>query len=128
MYYSKFNDKNPNLQKLFPQGVPVYNSTPDEFQELYDETGELLDIIPAFRVNFKAMTKDDELKLLNLCATAMDDPHFIQGIFRLLDNGWLTIPEDWIESVVWRAGEKVFCFKCDGNPTLIEQPILHSFV
>lgn len=128
MYYSKFNDKNPNLQKLFPQGVPVYNSTPDEFQELYDETGELLDIIPAFRVNFKAMTKDDELKLLNLCASAMDDPHFIQGMFRLLDNGWLTIPEDWIESVLWRVGDNVFCFKCDGNPTLIEKPILHSFV
>ncbi len=112
MYYLILKTENPELNKLFPHGVPVFDSAPDEFIEIYDENGcDFLDIQPAFRINIAGLTPEQELRLLNQYATEMADCNFIVGNFHLLEKGWLLIPEDQVESVVWREGKSAFRFE-----------------
>ncbi|MBD1923661.1 hypothetical protein H6F77_21675 [Microcoleus sp. FACHB-831] len=113
MYYLILNNQNPELKDVFPQGVPTFGSTPDDFIEIYDEYGCELDIQRAFRVNIAGLTTEQELNLFNLYASTGDDPQLVVCDFQLLEQGWVTIPEDQVESVVWREGEKVFCFGYD---------------
>lgn len=117
MFYLILHNHNKNLKNLFPEGVPTFKSTPDDFIETYNEFGEL-DIQRAFRVNMEGLTKQQELKLFNLYASAMDDPSFIKGCFRLLQKGWVRIPEDEVKSVVWREGEKVFLLPYEKDAAL----------
>lgn len=120
MYYLILNDLNPELKELFPQGVPAYGPAPDEFVEIYDSyTWELIDIQPAFRVNLKGLTKDEELQLFNHYASILNDPHFIKSSFRLLEKNLEPIPADCVELVAWREGKKVFCFECDKTPAVL---------
>jgi hypothetical protein len=121
MYFLILNDLDPELQDLFPEGVPTFSATPDEFVEIYDESGlELVDIQPAFRVNLGGLSADRELKLLAAYTSELNDPHFIRGCFKLLDKGWVTIPEDRVASVVWRYGDYVFSAVRDGSSAIAD--------
>lgn len=111
MYYLLLNDGDSELQTLFPQGIPTFGSQPDEFVEIYDEESfELTDIQPAYRVNLQGLTADEELKLFHLFASEVNDAEFVRRSFMLLENGWVVIPEEEIEAVIWREGECVFSF------------------
>ncbi len=47
MYYAYLTVPNHEFEELFPQGVPTFGFTPDDFMEIYDGcTGELVDIEP----------------------------------------------------------------------------------
>jgi hypothetical protein len=114
MYYVLINSKNLELKELFPEGIPSFGPTPDDFIEIYDEsTFELLDIQPAFRVNVKGLTTQQELRLFNFYAATADDPQMVIDSFKLLESGWVTIPVEEVQSVIWREGEKVFAFTGD---------------
>lgn len=114
MYYLILSQQNEELSQLFPEGAPTFDANPDDFIEIYDPiSGELIDVQPSFRVNLEGLTPDMELKLFQKYAAGTDDPKFVQSSFELLSRGWLTIPVDEVESVVWRDREKVFCFECD---------------
>jgi hypothetical protein len=114
MYYVLINSKNLELKELFPEGIPSFGPNPDDFIEIYDEsTFELLDIQPAFRVNVKGLTTQQELRLFNFYAATADDPQMVIDSFKLLESGWVTIPVEEVESVIWREGEKVFAFTGD---------------
>lgn len=114
MYYLLLNHQNQELKSLFPEGIPSFGPNPDDLIEIYDEfTYELTDVQPAFRVNVKQLTTEQELKLFNLYAATADDPQMVLDSFQLLENGWVTIPVEEVESVLWREGERVFAFGGD---------------
>ena len=114
MYYLILNQQNEELFELFPEGAPTFDANPDDFIEIYDPiSGELIDVQAAFRLNLEGLTPDMELKLFQKYAAGTDDPKFVQSSFEFLSRGWLTIPVDEVESVVWRERERVFCFECD---------------
>lgn len=117
MYYAYLKDWNHDhhqeLKASCPQGIPIFGDCPDDFLEIYDEYGELLDIQPAFRVNLAGLTPEAELRLFSHYASGTDDPRFVEGCFKLLDKGWVTIPEYEVELVVWRAREEVVCIESD---------------
>ncbi|MDF0552628.1 hypothetical protein [Kamptonema sp. UHCC 0994] len=114
MYYLLINNQNQELKELFPEGIPSFGATPDDFIEIYDELSyELIDVQPAFRVNVKGLTTQQELRLFNLYAANADDPQMIVDSFQLLEHGWVTIPVEEVESVLWREGERVFAFGGD---------------
>lgn len=125
MYYAYLTVPNHEFEELFPQGVPTFGFTPDDFIEIYDGcTGELVDIEPAFRVNRAGLTWDQELALFQEYTAIMNDPLFVQGMFRLLDSGWFTISESQVQSVVWRDREEIFCFQYHKNQTMDANPLL----
>ncbi|MEB3831420.1 hypothetical protein [Phormidium sp. CCY1219] len=112
MYYAYLTESDNQFQELFPQGVPTWGLTPDDFIEIYDSCGcELIDIEPAFRVNIAGLTPEQELKLFQEYASTMNDPRFVRGMFKLMENGWMSIPESLVQFVVWRDRQEVFCFK-----------------
>lgn len=114
MYYAYLTDPDREFQELFPQGVPTFGLTPDDFIEIYDCSGsDPIDIEPAFRINRAGLTAEQEILLFQEYAATMDDPKFVQGMFKLLDSGWFSIPESLVESVVWRDREEVFYFEYD---------------
>jgi hypothetical protein len=116
MYYAYLTESDSQFQELFPQGVPTWGLTPDDFIEIYDSSGcELIDIEPAFRVNIAGLTPEQELKLFQEYASTMNDPRFVRGMFKLIENGWMSIPESLVELVVWRDRQEVFCFEVNNK-------------
>jgi len=104
MYYLILNDNNPELQELFPQGVPTNSETPEEFVEVYDEFGEFVDIEMAYSVNLRGLTQQEELRLFQNYATT-NNASLVRGAFQMLDD--LKISPDQVEKVVWRQPQPV---------------------
>ncbi len=105
MYYLILNEENQELQELFPQGIPTYSDTPEDFVEIYDEFGEFVDIDMAYGVNLGGLTPDQELKLFQNYATT-HNAQFVRGAFKMLED--LKISPDRVEQVVWRQSQPVF--------------------
>lgn len=107
MYYlilNEDNEDNEELHALFPQGVPTFSETPEEFVEVYDEGGEFLDIEMAYGVNLGGLSAEEELKLFQNYATS-NNARFVRGAFHALED--LKICPDLVEEVVWRQPQPV---------------------
>jgi hypothetical protein len=104
MYYLILNENNPELQELFPQGIPTDSENPEEFVEVYDEFGEFVDIEMAYNVNIRGLTQEEELRLFQNYA-ATNNANLVRGAFQMLDD--LKICSDQVEKVVWRQAQPV---------------------
>lgn len=128
MYRAKIKQQNRETQALLESELPISGLNPDDFIETYDESGEFIDIHKAFKVNAEGFTPEEELRILNDCAATMDDPRFVESTFKLLKNGWVSVSEEEVESVVWRRGEMAFCFEYDKNAAIADKSVPYSWV
>jgi len=105
MYYLILNEEHEELQELFPQGIPTYSESPEEFVEIYDDRGEFVDIDMAYGVNLGGLTPEEELKLFQNYATSHHHAQLVRGAFKVLND--LKISPDCVEQVVWRQAQPV---------------------
>ena len=104
MYYLILNQDNEELLELFPQGIPTFSETPEEFVEVYDDRGEFLDIQMAYGVNLGGLSAEEELKLFQNYATS-NNARLVRGAFHVLQD--LKISPDRVEQVIWRQPQPV---------------------